>query len=34
VWRTAPYLHDGSVADLEAVLTDKNAKDLHGVTPS
>jgi len=32
LWRTAPYLHDGSAADLEALLTDNNPKDLHGVT--
>ena len=32
LWRTAPYLHDGSAADLEAVLTVKNAEDLHGTT--
>lgn len=34
LWRTAPYLHDGSAADLTAVLTVKNANDLHGVTSS
>lgn len=32
LWRTAPYLHDGSAPDLEAVLTVKNADDLHGTT--
>ncbi len=32
VWATAPYLHDGSAADLMAVLTTRNAGDQHGVT--
>ena len=32
LWRTPPYLHDGSAPDLEAVLVGKNASDLHGVT--
>lgn len=32
LWRTAPYLHDGSAPDLEAVLTVKNPDDLHGTT--
>jgi YVTN family beta-propeller protein len=31
-WRTAPYLHDGSAATMEEVLTTHNAKDQHGVT--
>jgi len=31
-WRTAPYLHDGSAATMEEVLTTHNAKDKHGVT--
>lgn len=32
LWRTAPYLHDGSAATLLEVLTTKNPKDLHGRT--
>ncbi len=32
LWRAPPYLHDGSAPDLEAVLTTRNSKDLHGVT--
>ena len=32
LWRTAPYLHDGSAATLEEVLTTYNAQDLHGHT--
>ena len=32
LWRTAPYLHDGSAASLRDVLTDHNAKDQHGRT--
>lgn len=32
LWRSAPYLHDGSAATLLAVLTSKNPDDLHGVT--
>ncbi len=32
VWRTAPYLHDGSAATMMDVLTTKNAKDEHGKT--
>jgi hypothetical protein len=32
LWRSAPYLHDGSAATLLAVLTTKNPGDLHGVT--
>lgn len=32
VWRTAPYLHDGSAASMRDVLTTKNAKDKHGKT--
>jgi YVTN family beta-propeller protein len=31
-WRTAPYLHDGSVATIQEVLTTKNAQDRHGKT--
>jgi cytochrome c peroxidase len=32
VWRTAPYLHDGSAASLRDVLTTRNAGDHHGKT--
>ncbi|MBX3440728.1 MAG: hypothetical protein KF861_24775, partial [Planctomycetaceae bacterium] len=32
VWRTAPYLHDGSAATVRDVLTVKNPKDKHGKT--
>jgi YVTN family beta-propeller protein len=32
VWRTAPYLHDGSAATVQDVLTGRNARDQHGVT--
>lgn len=32
VWRTAPYLHDGSAASIGDVLTNRNAKDKHGKT--
>ncbi len=32
LWRTAPYLHDGSAATLHEVLTTKNAAQLHGST--
>jgi DNA-binding beta-propeller fold protein YncE len=32
VYRTAPYLHDGSAATLKEVLTTANAGDSHGVT--
>ena len=32
VWRTAPYLHDGSAASMRDVLTTSNAKDKHGKT--
>ena len=34
VWRTAPYLHDGSAATLREVLTTRNVGDRHGVTSS
>jgi len=34
LWRTAPYLHDGSAATLKDVLTTKNAADKHGTTSS
>jgi len=32
VWRTAPYLHDGSAATLRDVLTSANRNDRHGHT--
>lgn len=32
LWRTAPYLHDGSAATLQEVLTSANKLDQHGVT--
>lgn len=32
VWRTAPYLHDGSAATIPEVLTKKNPNDRHGKT--
>ena len=32
VWRTAPYLHDGSAATMRDVLTIRNRKDRHGRT--
>jgi cytochrome c peroxidase len=32
IWRTAPYLHDGSAATLREVLTSRNRGDLHGKT--
>jgi len=32
MWRTAPYLHDGSAATMREVLTTRNAGDKHGVT--
>jgi cytochrome c peroxidase len=32
LWRTAPYLHDGSAATLRDVLTTRNPKDQHGRT--
>lgn len=32
VWRTAPYLHDGSVVEMEDVFIDRNKEDKHGVT--
>lgn len=32
VWRTAPYLHDGSAASLREVLVNRNAQDQHGKT--
>lgn len=32
VWRTAPYLHDGSAATMRDVFTIRNRKDRHGKT--
>lgn len=32
LWRSAPYLHDGSAATLREVLTTRNASDRHGRT--
>lgn len=32
MWRTAPYLHDGSAATIREVLTTKNVDDKHGKT--
>lgn len=32
LWRTAPYLHDGSAATIREVLTTRNPKDAHGST--
>jgi DNA-binding beta-propeller fold protein YncE/mono/diheme cytochrome c family protein len=32
LWRTAPYLHDGSAATIRDVLTTHNPKDEHGKT--
>jgi DNA-binding beta-propeller fold protein YncE len=32
MWRTAPYLHDGSAVTIEALLTKHNPKDEHGKT--
>ncbi len=32
LWRTAPYLHDGSASTLKDVLTTKNVEDKHGNT--
>jgi mono/diheme cytochrome c family protein len=32
LWRTAPYLHDGSAATLRDVVTVRNPKDEHGKT--
>jgi cytochrome c peroxidase len=32
VWRTAPYLHDGSAATVQEVLTVRNPGDQHGRT--
>jgi mono/diheme cytochrome c family protein len=32
LWRTAPYLHDGSAVDLREALVDRNKEDKHGKT--
>jgi hypothetical protein len=32
MWRTAPYLHDGSAATMREVLVDRNPSDRHGRT--
>ena len=32
IWRTAPYLHDGSAATVREVVTTHNPHDQHGVT--
>jgi cytochrome c peroxidase len=32
LWRTAPYLHDGSAASVRDVLTTQNPGDRHGIT--
>ncbi|MDC0742245.1 c-type cytochrome [Polyangium mundeleinium] len=32
LWKSAPYLHDGSALTLRAVLRDRNAADQHGKT--
>ncbi len=32
IWRTAPYLHDGSAATVQDVLTVRNPRDRHGKT--
>ena len=32
LWRSAPYLHDGSAATLREVLVDRNPADEHGTT--
>lgn len=32
VWRTAPYLHDGSATTIRDVVTSRNSNDEHGVT--
>jgi cytochrome c peroxidase len=34
LWRTAPYLHDGSAATVRDVLTSHNPRDRHGRTSS
>ena len=32
LWRTGPYLHDGSAATLHEALVERNGDDLHGAT--
>jgi len=32
IWRTAPYLHDGSAASVRDVVTGRNPRDEHGNT--
>jgi cytochrome c peroxidase len=32
LWRTGPYLHDGSAATIREVLIDRNPEDKHGRT--
>ncbi|MCX6954902.1 MAG: cell surface protein [Verrucomicrobia bacterium] len=32
LWRTAPYLHDGSAVSLRSLLTERNPQDRHGHT--
>jgi cytochrome c peroxidase len=32
LWRTGPYLHDGSAATIRDVLTTRNSHDQHGRT--
>jgi cytochrome c peroxidase len=32
LWRTAPYLHDGSAARVREVVTTRNREDRHGKT--
>ena len=32
LWRTPPYLHDGSAVTIREVLVEQNTKDKHGVT--
>jgi cytochrome c peroxidase len=32
LWRTAPFLHDGSCASLDELLTSRNREDRHGKT--
>ena len=32
IWRTAPFLHDGSALTVKEVLTSSNPDDLHGQT--
>jgi hypothetical protein len=32
LWRTAPYLHDGTALTVREVITTRNPKDQHGKT--